>query len=93
MVLDAFRSYRMANEITDTVKVTQADADNFFAEHHDEVLKAIKLKLKTYETDNINEAIEIFTKLNKENNERVDSTDAKWVNAFNLGEIGAFFPN
>jgi len=89
MVLDAFRSYRIANEITDTVRVTQGEADKFFAEHHDEVLNSVRLKLKMYGVDNINQAIEVFDEVNKEKNDATDTLGATWINAFNLGEIGA----
>lgn len=91
MVLDAFRSYRMANEIMDTVKVTQREVDAFFRKHHDEVLNAVKLRIRLFEANNINEAISIYTKLRSERDEKAFSGDttAGWVNAYNLGEIGA----
>ena len=91
MVLDAFRSYRMANEIMDTVNVTQREVDAFFNQHHDEVLNAVKLRIRLFEANNINEAISIYTKLRSEKEERAfwADTTAGWVNAYNLGEIGA----
>ncbi len=91
MTLDAFRSYRIANDVTDTVKVTQDEVDKYFMSHHDEVLNAVQLKIKMYEANTINEAIAIFNKLNEEKNMPIDPNDttAVWVNAFRLGEIGA----
>ena len=91
MVLDAFRAYRMANSITDTVKVTPAEVDDYFTAHHDEVLNAVRLRLRMYEADNINQAVDAYTRLNEEKNLPVspDDTTARWVDAYNLGEIGA----
>ncbi len=91
MVLDAFRSYRMAGTITDTVKVTQSEVDDYFAKHHDEVLNSVRLRLRIYEADNINEAVAVYTRLKDERNMPADPNDttARWVSAFNLGEIGA----
>ncbi|MCL5268736.1 MAG: peptidylprolyl isomerase [Bacteroidetes bacterium] len=90
MLLDAFRSYRIANEIMDTVKVTQKEVDDFFRKHHDEVLNAVKLRVRLFEANNINEAIAIYTKLHDEKDEQAapGDTTAGWVNAYNLGEIG-----
>ncbi len=90
MVLRAFRAHRMANEIMDTVKVDSNQVNTFFAKHHDEVLKAVKLKVHIVVTNNINEAISIYDKLNKEKNKRSigEDTTANWVDAYNLGEIG-----
>lgn len=91
MSLDAFRSYRMANEITDTVTVTQREVDAFFAAHRDQVLNSVRLRLKTFEANNINEAIAVYTRLDDEKGMPIDSADttADWVNAYNLGELGA----
>lgn len=91
MVLAAYRSYRMANDITDTVKITQSEVDNFFRTHRDEVLKGVKLKLRILEANNINEAIAVYSKLRNEQEKKTSSADttADWVDAYNLGEIGA----
>lgn len=91
MILDAFQSYRMAGAVTDTVKVTPAEVDRFFAKHHDAVLSSVKLRLRMYEANNINEAVEIYTKLNDEKNMPIAPTDTtvRWANAYDLGEIGA----
>ncbi len=91
MVLDAFRAYRMANSITDTVRVTPAEVDNYFTTHHDEVLSAVKLRLRMYEADKINQAVDVYTRLNDKKDLPVspDDTTARWVDAYNLGEIGA----
>lgn len=91
MVVDAFRSYRMANAVTDTVTVTQRQADEFFSTHHDEVLNSIRLRLRTAEAGNIDEAIDAYTRLSGEKELTVDPNDtsARWVNAYNLGETGA----
>lgn len=91
MVMDAFQSYRMANAVMDTVKVTQPEVDSFFAAHHDEVLNSVRLKLRIYLTDNINQAIDVYTRLEREKNrpESPEDTTAHWVDAYNLGEIGA----
>lgn len=91
MVLDAFRSYRMANQIIDNVTITQSEADIFFAAHHDEVLKGIDLRLRVYETENINQAFEIYTRLTREKDSSVAESDTTvcWVKAYDLGEIGA----
>lgn len=91
MTLDALRAYRMANAVTDTVKVTPAEVDNYFAVHHDEVLNSIRLRLRMFEASTINEAVETFTRLNEQKDIPVDPNDttARWVNAYNLGEIGA----
>ncbi len=91
MMLDAFRAYRAANAVTDTVKVTPAEVDFYFAKHHDEVLNAVRLKVRMYEADNINQAVEIYTRLSDEKSEISDKSDTTihWVNAYNLGELGA----
>ncbi len=91
MVVDAFRSYRMANAVTDTVAVTQKNVDEFFSTHHDEVLNSIRLRLNTVEAGSIGGAIDAYTKLSGERGMTVDSNDtsAHWVNAYNLGEAGA----
>lgn len=91
MVLRAFRSHRMANGIMDTVTVNEQEVNTYFTKHHDEILKAVKLKLRISVTKNINEAIAIYDKLNKEKGKRSarGETAANWVDAYNLGEIGA----
>lgn len=91
MVLDAYRSYGFAHEITDTVKITQAEVDAFFASHHDEVLKAVKLRLRAYAANDINQAIAIYTNLEDQKDLEAAETDtaAHWVDAFSLGETGA----
>ncbi len=91
MFLDAFRSYRMARVITDSVTVTQKEVDRFFAVHHDEVLNSVRLKLKVFEAEDINEAVLLYTKLADAKRTPVDPADttADWVNAYNLGELGA----
>lgn len=91
MVVDAFRSRRMANEIMDTVKVTQQEVDDFFRHHHDQVLNAVKLKVRTFETGNINEAVAVYSKLagDRKGSFAAGDTAADWVDAYNLGEVGA----
>ncbi len=91
MVLAAYRSYRMANDITDTVKITRSEVDSFFRTHHDEVLKGVKLKLRIVEANNINEAITVYSKLRREQDKPASPADttAEWVDAYHLGEIGA----
>ncbi len=91
MVLNAYRSYRMADQIMDTVKVTQAEVDKFFRTHHDEVLNSVELKLRLFETDNINNAIAIYSRLNTDKNKPIAANDttARWISAYNLGELGA----
>lgn len=91
MVLDAYRAYRMANAITDTVKVTPAEVESYFSVHQDEVLKGVRLRVKTYDAGNLNEAVEMYSRLSAEKDVRVapDDTTARWVDAYNLGEIGA----
>ncbi len=91
MVVDAFRSYRMANAVTDTVTVTQKEADEFFSAHHDEVLSSVWLRLRTVEAGSIGGAIDAYTKLSDEREMTVDSNDTSvgWVNAYNFGEAGA----
>ncbi len=91
MVLAAYRSYRMANEITDTVKITRSEVDHFFRTHHDEVLKGVKLKVRIFEAGNIDEAVAVYSKLRSDESGQVTSGDtaADWVDAYRLGEIGA----
>lgn len=91
MVMDAFQAYRMANQIMDTVSVTQPEVDSYFSSHHDEVLNAVKLRLRIYRANNINQAIDIYTRLDREKETPVapEDTSAHWVDAYNLGEIGA----
>lgn len=91
MVLAAYRSYRMSNEITDTVKTTRSEVDKFFRTHHDEVLKGVKLRIRIFEANNIDGAVTIYSKLRSGKNERVllSDTTADWVDAYHLGEIGA----
>ncbi len=91
MVLNAFRSYRVANEITDTVRITQAEVDTFFTSHHDLVLKSVKLRLRAYEADDINQALAIYNGLENRKDLKAAEADtaARWVDAFQLGETGA----
>lgn len=89
MFLDAFRSSRAAEEVTDTVQVKPGEVDRFFESHQDEVLKGVELKLKTFETTGINDAVEIYDRLlNEEKSGRLD-TSGTWMSAYRLAEIGA----
>ncbi|HEY9166929.1 MAG TPA: hypothetical protein VIS48_12300 [Candidatus Kryptonia bacterium] len=89
MFLDAYRSSREAGEITDTLSITQDEVDKFFETHHDEVLKAVQLKLNAYEAVGINEAVDIYDKLLTEKKAGRVDTSGKWTRASSLGEIGA----
>jgi len=55
------------------------------------VLKGIDLRLRVYETENINQAFEIYTRLTIEKDSSVAESDTTvcWVKAYDLGEIGA----
>lgn len=88
MMLDAYRSARMAKEVTDTVVVTQGEVDKFFEKHHDLVLRDIELKLKIFEEDNINKAIEVFNDLLRDNGKSSIDTSGEWVRASRFGELG-----
>lgn len=89
MFLNAFRSSRMAEEVTDTVNVTRGEVDRFFESHQDEVLKGVELKLKTFETTSINDAVEIYNRLLKEERAGSVDTSGTWMPASRLAEIGA----
>ncbi|MGC8594049.1 MAG: hypothetical protein ACP5MI_00400 [Candidatus Kryptoniota bacterium] len=89
MLLDAYRSMRMAKEITDTVHVTQAQVDSFFETHHDQVLRDVELKLKIFKESNINQAVDVFNELLRNKKEASKDTSGEWVQASHLGELGA----
>lgn len=89
MFLDAFRSARIAQEVTDTIRVSQQEVDNFFRTHQDEVLNGIGLKLKKFEAANINDVVTMYDKLMEDQkNGRLD-TSGEWTRASKLGETGA----
>lgn len=88
MLLDAYRSARMAREVTDTVRVTQSQVDKFFETHRDEVLRDVQLKLKIYSEDNINQAVDVFNRLLKDKGGSLKDTTGEWIRASSLGEIG-----
>ncbi len=89
MFLDAYRSSRIAQQVTDTVKVTPQEVDEFFETHRDEVLNGLQLKLKTYEVASINDAVDIYEKLLNARKAGVVDTSGSWTRASQLGEIGA----
>ncbi len=93
MFLDAFRSSRAAQEVTDTVAVTRAEVDNFFESHQDDVLRGVELKLKTFEATSINDAVEIYDRLLKEERRGLVDTSGTWMRASRLAEIGAVLAN
>lgn len=89
MFLDAFRSAKLADEITDTVKVTSRQVTEFFENHKDEVLKEVKLQLQIFRIKNIDEAASQLNRLNKIKDNPEDTTGSTWVSASRLGELGA----
>jgi hypothetical protein len=89
LFLDAFRSTKLAEQITDTVKVTPQQVTDFFENHKDEVLKEVKLQLQIFRIKNIDEAAEELNKLNKIKENTADTTGSAWVFASQLGELGA----
>ncbi len=86
--LNAYRSFQFANEIMDTVSITDTELNKFYESHQDEVLKDIQLRLQIFSLDNIDEAAEILNKINRKN-QTPDTAGAVWLYASQLGEIGA----
>ncbi len=89
MFLDAYRSSRISDEVTDTVQVSQREVDEFFKNHQDEVLNGIQLKLKKFEAGNINDVVRMYDKLMDDQMRSPDDTSGEWTRASQLGEIGA----
>ena len=93
MFLDAYRSSRMSQEVTDTVRVTQAEVDKFFESHQDEVLRGVELKLKTFEAESINDAVDTYDRLLEKKKAGITDTSGTWTRASRLAEIGAVLAN
>jgi hypothetical protein len=89
MFLDAFRSTKLAEQITDTVKITRKQVNEYFENHKDEVLKEVKLRLQIFRIKNIDEAASELNRLNNIKENTKDTTGSKWMIASQLGEIGA----
>lgn len=89
MFLDAYRSSRISNEVTDTVQVSEQEVDEFFKNHQDEVLNGIQLKLKKFEAANINDVVRMYDKLIENQKKSPNDTSGVWTRASQLGEIGA----
>jgi hypothetical protein len=89
MFLDAFRSAKLADEITDTVKVTSKQVTEYFETHKDEVLKGVKLQLQIFRIKNIDEAAAQLNRLNKVKENPSDTSGSTWISASQLGELGA----
>jgi hypothetical protein len=89
MFLNAFRSTSLAQQITDTVKVSRQQATEYFANHKDEVLKGVKLQVQIFRIKNIEEVAEQMNKLNKIKGGVNDTTGSAWIPASQFGELGA----
>jgi hypothetical protein len=89
MFLDAYRSARISDEVTDTVQVSQQEVDEFFKNHQDEVLNGVQLKLKEFEAANINDVVSMYDKLIEDQNRSPNDTSGVWTRASQLGEVGA----
>ncbi len=97
-ILDAFRAARMTRLITDRVTVSQTEVDSFFTLHRDELLRDVSLHIQKFRANTINDAVDIFNRLNRNGNVRTAAGEAFdssagsnpfWIRAFELGEIGA----
>jgi hypothetical protein len=89
MFLNAYRSARIAEEVTDTVQVSPQEIDNFFQTHQDEVLNGIQLKLRTFEAANIDEVAGMYSRLMEDQKRGRPDTSGQWTRASKLGETGA----
>jgi hypothetical protein len=98
LVLDAFRAFRVAELKTETATVSEAEVDSFFNVHRDIILDKVALRVEQYAASNIDEAADVFNRLNqREHVETLSSPtpsseaqeDSLWIRASKLGETGA----
>lgn len=97
LFLDAVRAFRVAQLKTEATTVTEAEVDSFFNVHRDMVLDKVAFRVEQYIASNINEAADVFNRLNErkaggQNHSalsRETDDDPPWIRASELGETGA----
>jgi hypothetical protein len=97
LFLDAVRAFRVAQLKTEATTVTEAEVDSFFNVHRDMILDKVALRVEWYTASNINEAADVFNRMNQNRVEgpnppalgREADQESLWIRASKLGEMGA----
>jgi hypothetical protein len=98
LFVDAFRAFRVAQVKTEGVAISDAEVDSFFNVHRDVVLDNVLLRVDQYSVGSIDEAADLFNRLNRDERGgtsflspkgREVGGDTVWMRASELGEVGA----
>lgn len=98
LIVDAFRAFRVAQLKTEGVGISEAEVDSFFNVHRDAILDKVALRVEQYSATSIDEAADVFNRLNQRKHveslapdavSRKVAVDSLWIRASKLGETGA----